>query len=340
MKKLGVLIVGPGWVAGEHIKSYCMNDSTEIRCIAGMIPEDKERAEAYMEEHGFQCDYTEDYEKALARGDIDVVAVCTINYLHYEQALAAIQAGKHTFVEKPLCFNLDQLRALKAETEKRGVQTQVGHVCRWYPAVVGLKNFIDSGGIGDVFYGESDYWHEIIGPWKVKPDTGGSALLMGGCHSVDMLRWMIGEEHEVTEVCAYSNEARWRDDFEYDPTIAFICKFDNGAVGKVATSLECNMPYVFHIHMCGTKGTIRNNGVYSPDLFPDAEGFMSIPATYPDDWNVAHHPFPEEVGFFVDCVVQNSESHVSIPRAAKTYELLFAAEKSAKENCIVKLPIL
>ena len=338
MARLRVLLVGPGWVAGEHIRAYCANPNTEIGAIVGMVPEDEARARGYMAECGFDCDYTQDFERAVKRDDIDIVAVCTINYMHYSQSLAAIQAGKHTFVEKPLCHTLEEARTLRAAAQEHGVKTHVGHVCRWYPAIAGLKNFVDGGGIGDIFYGEVDYWHEIIGAWKVKPETGGSALLMGGCHAVDILRWFVGEEKKATEVCAFSNQARWRTDYGYDPTIAFIVKFDNGAVGKVATCLEANMPYVFHLQMNGTKGTIRNNGIFS-EMFPSAKGFAQIPADYPDDWNVAHHPFPEEVSYFVDCVLNNTESMLSFPNAYPTYELAFAAELSAREDSIVKLPL-
>jgi len=336
--KLGVLVVGPGWVAGEHIKSYVANPHAEIRAIAGMIPEDKERAANYMKQHGFQCDYTDDYEKALARDDIDIVEVCTINFLHYEQGLAAIQAGKHTFIEKPLCFSMDETKALAAATREKGVTTHVGHICRYYPAVLGLWQFIRDGGIGDIFYCESDYWHEIVGAWKVAVKTGGSALLMGGCHAVDLVRWMVGEEKEIKEVFAYSNKAAWRKEFEYDPTVCLIMKYEDGTIGKVATSLECNMPYVFHLQANGTRGTIRNNGIYS-EKFPSQKDFMSIPAEYPDDWDVAQHPFPVEVDYFVDCIRKGEESQLSFPRALKTYEVIFAAEQSAREGKPVSLPL-
>jgi len=336
--KYGAMVIGPGWVAGEHVKGYCQDPRTEIRAIVGMLPEDKVRAEQYQAKHGFKADYYDDLDQALKRDDIQVVSVCTINFLHYAQTLACIQAGKNVLCEKPLCFTLQELRTLVAAEKKHGVKTQVGHVCRWYPAVVGLKNFVQSGAIGDVFYVESDYWHEIKGAWKVRKETGGSALTMGGIHAVDMIRWMVGEEHEVVEVAAFGEKSRWRD-FEYDPTIAFICRFDDGTIGRVSTSLECNMPYVFHLQVNGTKGCIRNNGLYSTTMFPQSKGFMSIPATYPDDWNVSHHPFPEEVAYFIDCIEKNQESHVSIRRAAKTYELVFAAELAAAEHRVVKLPL-
>jgi predicted dehydrogenase len=303
-----------------------------------MVPEDKSRARSYMDQYGFACDYTEDYLEALKRDDIDIVAVCTINHLHYRQSLAAIEAGKHTFVEKPLCFCLEELRNLVRAAEGKDVQTHVGHVIRYYPAIVGLKNFLSGGGIGDVSYCECDYWHEIVGDWKTTFETGGSALLMGGCHSADMLRWLVGEEIEVVEVFAYSSEPSRRKDFEYHPNVYVLVKFENGVIGKVGTSLECNMPYVFHLQVNGTRGTIRNNGIFSED-FPELKDFVSLTSQYPDDWNVSHHPFPEEVNDFVGCILEEREPGLSIPRAAKTYELIFAAEQSAREGRAVQLPL-
>jgi len=338
MARYGALVIGPGWVAGEHIKGYCADPRTEIRAIVGMLPEDRARAEAYMKQFGFQADYYDSLDAALKRDDIQIASVCTINFLHYEQTVACLQAGKHVLVEKPLCFTQEQNKHLKTLAEQTGLKTQVGHVCRFYPAVVGLKNFIDAGHIGDVFYVESDYWHEIVGAWKVRKQTGGSALLMGGCHAVDMVRWMAGEEHEAVEVTAMSRPAAWRTDFEYDPTIAMLVRFEGGTIGRCSTSLECNMPYVFHLQVNGTKGCVRNNGLYS-ELFPESTDFAKLTSTYPDDWNVSHHPFPEEVSYFVDCIERDCESMLSIPRAYKTYELIFAAERSAAEGRPVKLPL-
>lgn len=338
MKILGAAIVGPGWVAGEHAKGYCLDSRAEVRAIVGVIPEDSERAQALMAKHHFKADYLESVDELCARDDIDVVSICTLNCLHCEQGLACINAGKHVIVEKPLCLTHEENKTLKAATEKAGVKTMVGHVVRFYPAVVGLKNFQDSGGIGEVFYAECDYWHEIVGEWKVGKKTAGSALLMGGIHSVDAIRWMIGEEHEAVEVTAMSRPAAWRKDFEYDPTFSLIARFDNGAIGRVSTSLECNMPYVFHLQVNGTKGTIRNNGFFS-EMFPESPHFIRTTATYPDDWNVSHHPFPEELSYFIDCIVDEKEPMLSIPRAYKTYELIFAAELSAREHRVVTLPL-
>lgn len=339
MAKYGAMVIGPGWVAGEHIKGYCKDPRTEIRAIVGMVPEDRSRAEQYMKQFNFRADYYDSLDAALKRDDIHVASVCTINFLHYEQTVACLQAGKHVMVEKPLCFTQQQNKHLRDLARQTGLRTQVGHVCRFYPAVVGLKNFVDAGHIGEVFYVEADYWHEIKGAWKGKKSTGGSALLMGGCHAVDLVRWFAGENNEIVEVSAMSEPARWRKDFEYDPTIVLTARFANGTIGKCATSLECNMPYVFHLQVNGSKGTIRNNGVYSEALFPGSRDFTKLTSTYPDDWNVGHHPFPEEISAFLDTIDCGRDGMLSIPNAYKTYELVFAAEKSAEERAPVKLPL-
>jgi len=338
MGKLGVLVVGPGWVAGQHLKAYLLNPHTEIRAVAGVLHEDRDRAHAYMESLGFKCPYFDDYETALNRSDTQIVSVCTINHLHYSQTLAALEAGKHVLVEKPLCFTAEEASRLAAEAQSRKLITHVGHVVRFYPAIVGLHSLVESGELGEIFYCESGYWHEIIGAWKTRIETGGSALLMGGCHAVDMVRWMLGESNPIDEVSAYSTPARRRTDFEYPPTVTLTMKYRNESIGRVSTCLESRMPYVFHLQVNGTKGSIRNNGFFS-DRFP-SRGFSRLEADYPDDWNVSHHPFPEEINSFVDCIRQDRPSGLSFQEAVKTYEVIFAAEHSIQSGKPVQMPFI
>lgn len=337
--KLGVMIIGPGWVAGEHIKGYLANPHTELKVMAGVVKEDEARAKEYMKKLNFQCDYTDNYEKVLNREDIDIVSICTINHLHYEETLASIQAGKHTFTEKPLALKLKEVRNLIRQAKKNRVKTQVGHIVRFYPAIQKMKDYIRSNLIGEPFYGESDYWHEISGGWKVKVKTAGSALLMGGVHGIDTLRFLLGEEKEAEQVFAYSKEATRRSDFEYHPTVSLLIKFKDGSIGKVSTSLESAMPYTFHLQVCGTKGTIRNKNFYSTKVSSETDKFTPIQADYPDDWNVSRHPFNEEISYFIDSIVNNRPSELSFEKAYPTYEIIFAAEESIRLNKPVKLPL-
>jgi predicted dehydrogenase len=236
-----------------------------------------------------------------------------------------------------MCFSQQESIRLTQEAASRKLHTQVGHVVRFYPAIQSLYSLVSSGDLGEVFYCESGYWHEIIGAWKARIETGGSALLMGGCHSVDIVRWILGEENQIAEVFAYATPARRRLDFEYPPTVSVQMQYENGSIGKVSTCLESRMPYVFHLQANGTKGSIRNNGFFS-DRFP-AKGFSRIEADYPDDWEVSHHPFPEEIDYFVQCILDNQQSELSFENARKTYEVIFAAEESLESNRPIRLPL-
>lgn len=337
---LGVLLLGPGWVAGEHIKGYCQSPDTEIRSIVGMLPKDKEAGKNYMREYSFHADYSKNYEKELERDDIDIVSICVINHLHYATALRAIQAGKHVLVEKPLCFTLDQLKELKETAEHEDVITMVGHVGRWYPSIANAHKLVEQEKLGEIFYGESDYWHEVYGEWKTKTATSGSSLLMGGCHSVDLLRWFMGMQRRVVEVYACANGPYRRKDFEFPPNISGILKFEDGGIGKIGSSLETSMPYVLHYQFMGTEGCIRNNKYFLTSWGDKKDvGFKTIEGQMADDPDVSHHPFPEEIQYFVNCVKDRREPDLSIPRSYHTYEIVTALTKSAENGKPVKLPL-
>jgi len=98
-KKLGVLIHGAGWVAGEHIRAFHANPHTEIVAISSRKASScqKKAAEAGLD--GVAC-YT-DYAQALAHEGVDIVSVCTPQHLHAENTIAAAEAGKHVVIEKP-----------------------------------------------------------------------------------------------------------------------------------------------------------------------------------------------------------------------------------------------
>ena len=189
-----------------------------------------------------------------------------------------------------------------------------------------------------------DYFHGI-GPWykqyewNVKKSVGGSSLLSAGCHAVDGLRWFMNDEAvEVTAYSTRSDNENYRQ-YEYDPTIVTIIKFRGGAIGKVASSIECAQPYVFNINLVGDKGTIRNNKLYSHKM-PGQTDFATIPTIMPDSGDVTHHPFQGEIDHLVDCILNDRESYVNIEDGVKTHEICFAAEISAREGRSVSLPLL
>lgn len=109
-------------------------------------------------------------------------------------------------------------------------------------------------------------------------------------------------------------------------------------MGKVASVVECRMPYTFNVQLFGEQGTIRNNQLYTT-RWPGQNGWAAVPAVLPDSGDVTHHPFQAEVDHFVECILTNTESHASVADTVKTHEICLAADRSAAEGRPVRLPL-
>lgn len=344
MAEFGVGIVGMGWVAGEHMKAWHRNPHTKV---VGCVSRTRAGALRKVEEVGIACSVYDSYEALLADPKIHIVSICSPPHLHVEHALAAMQAGKHICLEKPIALDLDGLAALRDTARATGVRSIVCLVLRWNPLFQTIQRLLAQQSIGRVFYAESDYYHGI-GPqygqfaWNVQKAIGGSSLLSAGIHAVDALRWFVGAEAVEVSALSVRGDGPPFDAYEYDPTEVFIVKFANGTVGKVTSSLESKMPYVFNVVLLGTKGSIRNNQVWAKeDLFPGQTGFVSVPTVLPDSGDVSHHPFQAEFDHFVECLLAGQESHCNIEDAVKSHEICFAADQSAERHGeTVHLPLL
>lgn len=340
MKTLGVGIVGTGWVSGEHIRAYEANPHTEVRAMVGLTGA---LAQAKKEEHTLaHCRVHESLEAMLNDPSIQIVSICTPHHLHVPQGVAAAKAGKHLLLEKPVALDLAGLRQLQAAVRAAKVKTQVSFVLRWNPLFETIRALLADGVIGKIFYSEVDYFH-AIGPWyaqyewNIKQEFGGSSLLTAGCHAVDGLRWFVGKR--AVEVFAYANYSAQNPlRYEYEPNSVTLVRFEDGTMGKVASSIECVMPYVFNIELLGDQGTIRNNQVFSK-RWVGQKGWATIPTILPDSGDVTHHPFRDEINHFVDCVLNGRESHANLEDAALTHEICFASEISARERRPVSLPL-
>jgi predicted dehydrogenase len=337
---LGVAIIGTGWVSDEHIRAFQTNTSTQVRAI---VSRDEARAAAKAAQHNLTGARTSDcLEEVLEDPAIQIVSICTPHHLHVPQGVASAKAGKHLLLEKPVALDLAGLHKLEAAVRAARVKTLVSFVLRWNPLFETIRALLADGVVGRLFYAEVDYLH-AIGPWyaqhawNIKRQIAGSSLLTAGCHAVDGLRWFVGRR--AVEVFAYANYSAQNPlRYEYEPNSVTLVKFEDGTLGKVASSVECVMPYVFNIELLGDAGTIRNNQVFSR-RWVGQKGWATIPTVLPDSGDVTHHPFQEEVNHFVDCILNDRESHANLEDAALTHEICFASDFSAREGRPVSLPL-
>ena len=361
-KSLRVLVHGAGWVSTQHIAALLRNPHTEV---VGICSKTADEARHRASEFGLNAvQVYEDLGKALDESNADVVVVCTPQHLHCENVCQAAAAGKHLIIEKPAGISLEELRRMRDAVRNAGVKTVVSFVLRWNPLFCTLKTLMQDGALGQPYYVEADYLSHNGSWWTGwnaarTCEQGVSALLVGGCHAVDALRWFAApgefEAARPVEVYAVSGGYRkgstreynpitntWTEaapPMEYDGLEVVLVKFANGAVGKVSVNADCIMPYRFPLRIFGDRGSVFDNRVWS-HKFPGQTDWVTLPTILPDSSDVKHHPFQAEIDHFVECVLGNVESHCNLDDAILTHEIVFAAQECYRTGQPVKLPIL
>ena len=212
-----------------------------------------------------------DYHDLLNREDIDAVVICTPDQLHREMTVAALEAGKHVLCEKPMALTREDCAAMVAAGKKSDKKLMIGQICRYTPGFKLAKELIDRGEIGELFYVESEYAHDYskilrdVHAWRADPLRHG--YLGGGCHAVDLLRWIAGDPYEVM---AYANRKMLTFLPTDDCTIS-IMKLPNDVIGKVFVSIGCKRDYTMRSVFYGSKGTIiADNTTPHLTVFKDA----------------------------------------------------------------------
>lgn len=222
--------------------------------VTALCDIDKENLKAKAAEYGVPFTCT-DYRELLTRDDVDAVCVTTPDHLHRDMVAELLAAGKHVLCEKPLALNSDDCKAMIDAAEKSDAYLMVGQVCRMTPSFANAKQLVDDGVIGELFFVESEYAHDYshMGDcWRKDPAIKRHPITGGGCHAVDLLRWIAGNPTEVYGVTNKKVLTDWPCD---DSGIA-ILKFPNNVMGKVFVSTGCKRNYTMRTLLYGTKGTI------------------------------------------------------------------------------------
>jgi predicted dehydrogenase len=339
MTTYNVGIVGFGWVAGAHLTTF--KELPNFRPMAILSRRSLDAAEIKAR-YGADVRIYNDYDQFLADGDIQVVDICTPHPYHPEQTIRAAEAKKHIIIEKPMALGFEDGVKMVQAVKKHGVKTSVCFECRFISVAKAHKAIIDQGLIGDLYYGECDYFHGI-GPWygqfawNVKKDFGGSSLLTAGIHALDMLLYLAGGE--VEEVFSYptTNPHEAYRPYEYPTTTVSLLKFKNGrTLGKVASMIDAMQPYVFHMNLVGSHGALKNNLFYSKKI-EGLKDWSTLDLQLVDSGDVAHHPYREQFADFAACLDAGRDPHNNAENAFETHRVAFAADRSAVSGKPVRL---
>ena len=320
-----IAVIGTGYIGVEHIKVIAAHPRARLHTICA-TPRSEAAARELMATYGAERVRTR-YEDVVDDPEVDVVYLCTPNSQHVGQAVAALDAGKHAFVEKPLAVTVDDCRWIVEAARRSGKQVMVGHGARFSNIFVTVQKLVADGMLGDACFVEGDYVHDL-GPfldlpghdWWMDTEQEGQLPVIGGaCHPLDLMRWIAGEIVEVSAFGANRNipQAPW-----YDTVIACL-KFASGAVGKCLASCGAKIPYAMNFSYYGTKGSVVKNRLYL-DGIPNVEDFMEMPI----EIRTEDHTCAQELEHFLGCIETGERPLIDAADGARSVAVCCAVIES------------
>ncbi len=224
---MNIAFTGAGYIANIHAQATQNQPGVEL---AAVVEKFSDKSKSFADKFGLKCCYTS-VEELLNEGGVDALVICTPNFLHAPQAIAALEAGVHVMVEKPMAMNVAEAEAMKAASQKSGASLMVAHCWRFDEDVLWLKE--QAGKLGKIIrtkgYGVHTHWGPS-GWFTQKEYAGGGAMADMGIHALDTARFLLGDPQPVS---VYARIGTYYKDFDVDDTGVILVNWDNGATSYI-----------------------------------------------------------------------------------------------------------
>jgi len=333
MKKVRFAVVGVQGLGTAHMTG--IRNNSDLAELVAICDNQENILTLRGKEYNVQRQYTDFYEM-LSDGGFDCVILCTPDQIHREHAVAALEAGYHVLCEKPLAQTVEDCNAIVAAADHSGMKCMTGQVCRKAPGFVKAKELVDAGEIGELFYVESEYAHDYqyLEPlWRKDPVNLRHSIVGGGCHAIDLLRWIAGNPSKVMALANRKVLTDWPVD---DCTIA-ILQFPNQVVGKIFCGIGVKRDYTMRTCLYGTKGTIICDNT-SPEITLYRHAVTDNGThLYPAEKipvNIANHNVGAEIRDMCEAILNDAQLECDAREGSNTVMVGLAAVESAAKGGI------
>ena len=346
---LGFGIIGCGMIANFHSKA--IEDTRGANLVACF---DKFPAAADRLAESTGCTAYHDLDEMLADPAVDVVTIGTPSGAHMEPAIAAIRAGKHVIIEKPLEITLKRCDKIIAEAEKAGVIVSTIFPSRFHDSSIAMKKAMDAGRFGkltggDAFvkwyrtqeYYDSGAWR---GTWEL---DGGGALMNQAIHSVDLLTWLMGPVAEIRSQIALLAHERIAVE---DHAVATL-RFENGALGIIEASTAIYPGYLKRIEIHGTTGSamLEEEDIVKWDFAKSRASDKNILEAMAqqksggggaaDPSAIGHHGHARQFADVVKAINKGTKPTIDGYEGRRSVEIILAIYKAAETGRAITFPL-
>ena len=336
MEEVKIGIIGAGRIA--HIMSAAYSQIRECRLLAvnDVVRSAAERLAAKFNIPSIH----DDYRELLSSTEVDAVLVCVPTHLHEEITLAAAQAGKHIFCQKPMALTVEQCERMTQAAEANGIVLQVGFMLRFTPPFGEVKQRLDNQEIGQLIAIRSAvFGWEPTDDWFYDPARGGGVLIDTIIHTFDLYRWYMGE---VSSIFAMGGAFVLEGAKKYQTPDNVMCsfRFQNGAMGELYGTWTSGYGDKT-LEIYGTDGSIL------VDLMNKQGGHLFIKSrpndrSLPVGWNnlgvLWKYGYQAEARQFVSCVLGNASPQATGRDGIAAQKLALLANQSLRTGMPVALP--
>lgn len=330
-----IAFAGAGYIINIHAKAAQAQKGVEL---AAVVEKYSGKSIALAEKYKIKRRY-ETVEQLLKTGNVDALVIGTPNFLHARQAIAALQAGVHVMVEKPMAMNAPEAEKMLEASQRSGAKLMVAHCWRFDEDVLWLKK--ESRKLGRIVRTKGFGIHSHWGPggwFTQKIFAGGGALADMGIHALDTARFLLGEPKPVS---VYAKLGTHYSNFDVDDTGVLLVEWENGAVSYIESGW-------WQPHMDGPEAATQLYGIKGfGQLFPTR---LEIPNAKAQRVDLVHSgfEFPREehcpqsmydaqMAYFIKCIRGNKTPSPGAAEGLINMKVVDAAYQSSKTGKVVTI---
>lgn len=345
---INVAVIGAGAIGVDHIAAFQQHPAAHVVAI---VESHADRGAEAAKRFGVP-EVVADYKKLLARDDIDAVSIALPNYLHALVGLAALKAGKHVVIDKPIATNAADAAKLAAEAKKRKRILLIGQNNRFAAEVQMGRKLIDEGVLGEVYHAKTSWSRRSgiprIGSWFTqKKFAGGGCTYDIGVHALDRCLYLMGEFDAAAvsgqTYAMFGNRGRgegtWgkseidpKKPFDVDDLAVALIKLKSGRTVLLEASWAAHQP-VQDINATQIFGTEAGLQVPPLQVFRNTDLGYSVESVKPLPPAVN----PNRMVHFIDCILGQADLFVKPAESVGVQKILDAIYESAKTRREVRI---
>jgi predicted dehydrogenase len=326
---------GAGYIINIHAQAA---QAQKDVVLSAVVEKFSDKAAALAQKFGIKDQY-DTVEQMLKAGKVDALVIGTPNFLHAPQAIAALRAGVHVMVEKPMAMNARQAEKMMAASAMSGAKLMVAHCWRFDQDVLWLKK--ESRKLGRIIrtkgYGIHSHWGPT-GWFTRKQLAGGGALVDMGVHALDTARFLLGDPRPVS---VYAKLGTYYKKIDVDDTGMILVEWENGTISYIESGW-------WQPHMDGPEAATQLYGIQGfGQLFPTQLEFLNIKEqkvevvesglTFPRLEHCPQSMYDAQMSYFIDCIRKNKNPIPGAAEGLNNMKILDAAYKSARSGKVVSI---